>query len=434
MLFSVYNADEHSRKLFCEEILKDRKVLKINDKEQALYMDMILTSVGFNVLIDYDPKNPEIIILEVVDEPVISNVVRSIQLLSFDKDNYVYDLETESHSFHVGPGLNVVHNTDSIFFIPLLKDEDKKDKQKMLQYAIDIGVEIGDRITDDIGMYPHVLEYEKIFCPLILMDKKLYTGYKYEFDINKYKLTSMGDVAKKRGYAPIVKEIYSSVVKILLDTQDVEKAVIFFQNSLKDIFDGNIDSKKFIITKNLKPHKCYANPERVAHRVLADRVAERDPGNAFQSNQRVPFVFIEPERGVKYDKVIGADIEIPDYVDKARLRIDFKRYLEKQLKTPLSKILDLLVENSGELFNKLIDNAKQDQKKRWIKYDNKVNKQRVLKEFFPQTKPIKTKKKNKDKNVKLILKKNSHNTKTKSFTKKKTSIMDFFNVASSSDD
>jgi hypothetical protein len=33
-----------------------------------------------------------------------------------------------------------------------------------------------------------------------------------------------------------------------------------------------------IITKTLAPY--YKKPETVAHRILADRIAERDPGNA----------------------------------------------------------------------------------------------------------------------------------------------------------
>ena len=37
----------------------------------------------------------------------------------------------------------------------------------------------------------------------------------------------------------------------------------------------------------------YANPNQIAHKVLADRMAERDPGNKPMVNDRIPFVYIE---------------------------------------------------------------------------------------------------------------------------------------------
>ena len=49
--------------------------------------------------------------------------------------------------------------------------------------------------------------------------------------------------------------------------------------------------EKFIVTKSLRAY--YKDPERIAHKVLADRMGERDPGNKPKSNDRIPYVSIE---------------------------------------------------------------------------------------------------------------------------------------------
>jgi hypothetical protein len=37
----------------------------------------------------------------------------------------------------------------------------------------------------------------------------------------------------------------------------------------------------------------YKNPAQIAHKVLADRMGKRDPGNKPSSGDRIPFVYIE---------------------------------------------------------------------------------------------------------------------------------------------
>ena len=45
------------------------------------------------------------------------------------------------------------------------------------------------------------------------------------------------------------------------------------------------------ITKSLKSY--YKNPESIAHKVLADRIGRRDPGNKPKANDRIPYAYIE---------------------------------------------------------------------------------------------------------------------------------------------
>ena len=104
-------------------------------------------------------------------------------------DGYVYDMTTHNGHFHAGIGNLVVHNTDSVFVKFNLEYEDgtyPKEHKEKIQRSIDIGLALQQKLKDD-KYYdpPHDLEYEKVFCPLMLITKKRYGGEKYEFDVNK---------------------------------------------------------------------------------------------------------------------------------------------------------------------------------------------------------------------------------------------------------
>ena len=44
----------------------------------------------------------------------------------------------------------------------------------------------------------------------------------------------------------------------------------------------------------------YKNPESIAHKVLADRMGKRDPGNKPSTGSRIPFVYIQTKKNVKF--------------------------------------------------------------------------------------------------------------------------------------
>ena len=82
-----------------------------------------------------------------------------------------------------------------------------------------------------------------------------------------------------------------------MSEKNVEKAIMFLQDCVRKIMNGYFDFDKFIITKKLKAY--YKNPQSIAHKVLADRMGERDPGNKPKSNQRLPYAFIKVDGNTK---------------------------------------------------------------------------------------------------------------------------------------
>ena len=142
--------------------------------------------------------------------------------------------------------------------------------------------------------------------PFCLLSKKRYVGILYEKDANKGKRNEMGIVLKRRDNAPIVKDIYGGVIDILMKEVNIQLALDFINNSLKELVDGNIKMEKLIITKSIRSF--YKNPKSIAHKVLADRIGVREPGNKPTSGDRIPFVYfvnkLETKVKESYYKVI----------------------------------------------------------------------------------------------------------------------------------
>ena len=231
----------------------------------------------------------------------------------------------------------VAGDTDSVFFTFHLTD--MKGKKilgvKALEITIELAQEAGALVTKLLKA-PHDLEYEKTFWPFCLLAKKKYVGMLYEFNPKKAKLKSMGIVLKRRDNAPIVKDIYGGVISILMKDKDVNKAVQFVKEYLIKISNGHCPMKKLIITKSLRGF--YKNPKSIAHKVLADRIGKRDPGNKPSSGTRIPFVYIQT-KGKK--KLQGEKIETPSFILKNNLKIDYAFYITNQIMKPLLQVFGL---------------------------------------------------------------------------------------------
>ena len=86
------------------------------------------------------------------------------RVVEVEYDGFVYDLTTKNHHFAAGAGQLVVHNTDSIFvcFQPDMRD---------VKEAFGLGAEAAALVTKTFKS-PIELEFEKVYCPLLLIGKK----------------------------------------------------------------------------------------------------------------------------------------------------------------------------------------------------------------------------------------------------------------------
>ena len=232
-------------------------------------------------------------------------------------------------------------DTDSVFFTFNLKWEESGERvvgKEALDVTIELAKEAGELATKYLKL-PHDLEYEKTFMPFLLLAKKKYVGMLYETDINYCKRKSMGIVLKRRDNAPCVKDSYGGVVDILMNECDVNKAVKFIKQYLNDMINEKIPMKKLIITKKLNSY--YKNPRQIAHKVLADRMGDRDPGNKPAVGSRLPFVYVKIKGKAKLQ---GDRIEHPEYIKRNNLKPDYEHYITNQIMKPLLQLFGLLLE------------------------------------------------------------------------------------------
>ena len=147
----------------------------------------------------------------------------------------------------------------------------------------------------------------------------------------------MGIVLKRRDNAPIVKVIYGGIIDIIMSQKKIKPAVTYFRKALRDLVNGKYNIDTLIISKSLNPY--YKDPDRIAHKVLADRMAERDPGNKPQVGDRIPFVYIEKD--AKEIKLQGDRIEHPSFI-RANLKPDYEFYITHQIMKPVTQIFRIM--------------------------------------------------------------------------------------------
>ena len=234
----------------------------------------------------------------------------------------------------------VYGDTDSVFFTFNLKTLEGEDIRghKALDITIQLAQEAGEMASKFLKK-PHDLEYEKTFMPFCLLSKKRYVGMKYELDPNKCSRNEMGIVLKRRDNAPIVKDVYGGVIDILMKEQNIQKAMDFLQSCLQNIIEEKYPMDKLIITKSLRSN--YKNPKQIAHKVLADRMGKRDPGNKPSSGDRIPFVYIETKNK---NGLQGEKIEHPEFITKNKIRPNYAFYITNQIMKPVQQVFALVLE------------------------------------------------------------------------------------------
>jgi len=240
-------------------------------------------------------------------------------------------------------------DTDSVFFTFNLHDlmGEKIIGQRALELSIDLAKEATHLVSQFLKM-PHDFEYEKTFMPFCLLSKKRYVGIKYEHDPTKGKRNEMGIVLKRRDNAPIVKDIYGGIIDILMKETDIKKAIEFLKSSLQDIIDEKCPIDKLIISKSLNSN--YKNPKQIAHKVLADRMYERDPGNKPSSGDRITFVYVTSNNKKALQ---GEKIETPAFIRENNLQIDYSFYITNQIMKPVQQLFALVLENIWTMQKKL---------------------------------------------------------------------------------
>jgi DNA polymerase elongation subunit (family B) len=221
-------------------------------------------------------------------------------------------------------------DTDSIFVKFATRD---------LVESIELGKKAAERITA-MGRKAHKIEYEKTFYPFILFCRKRYVGMMYEDDVTKCKRKTMGVALKRRDNAPIVKDVFGGALDSLMEHRSIKVAETLVKDMLVKVMKNEYPLEKYILSKQLRDD--YKNPGQIAHRVLADRMEERDAGNKPQVGDRLSYVYVANRRD---EKKQGNKIESVDYVREKKLKPDVEFYITTQIQNPVAQLFALAIED-----------------------------------------------------------------------------------------
>jgi len=304
---------------------------------------VMITPEQISMLLKYDME-----VLLLSTKFTYGDTVKGVVLIDTFEKPIVYDLTTENHHFQAGPEGLIVHNTDSVFISFNPKDPATGEflhGDAALAAAKSLTEEAGKIVTGCLRA-PHDFEFDKIFRTFCLLSKKRYVGDMSEGDLDDFHRKAMGIVMKRRDNAPIVKYIYGGVIDRILDptltdsTAGVRSAFAFVQETAKALLQEKLPMSKLTITKSLKSEYKLVP----AHKMLANRIAERDPGNAPSTTERIPFVYILPPPGEAPSKLQGDRIETPSYIKEKKLKIDYPFYITNQIAKPVAQVFGLEVE------------------------------------------------------------------------------------------
>lgn len=160
---------------------------------------------------------------------------------------------------------------------------------KTVQEAMDLGKEAAKFVTKDFKK-PINLDFEKVYFPYLLINKKRYAGLYWTNPNHHDKMDAKGIETVRRDSCRLVSNVIETCLKKLLIDRDREGAEEYVKMTIADLLQNKVDLSLLVISKALGKAE-YAGKQ--AHSELADRMRKRDAGTAPALGDRVSYVIIQ---------------------------------------------------------------------------------------------------------------------------------------------
>merc|ERR1719460_3233742 len=207
-----------------------------------------------------------------------------------------------------------------------------------------------------IFISPVKLEFEKVYFPFLLMNKKRYAGLYWTNSAKWDKLDTTGIETVRRDNCQLAADVLDTCLKNILIDQSIEKAVAYVQRTISDLLQNKVDLSLLVVSKQLAKE---TYDVRMPHVELAEKMRKRDPGTAPVLGDRVPYVIIRGSKGAKaYERA-----EDPLYVLDQEMAVDPDYYIDQQLKQPLLRLFENVLDDaekqifSGDHTRKVVNKA-----------------------------------------------------------------------------
>lgn len=325
------------------------------DQIKAQHFYLYLKSLGFNISLTNDNSIYKLKIIK--DKIVNENLIKSIDYLGHSND-YVYDLETESHHFAAGIGQLVVHNTDSLYIScpdSYYKETDKlyytnqisKEEYNTKLVTItfkaieDIKIKVNDYLYKNNGTKYLKMSYEEVLYPLAFLSKKKYFGIPHE-TIPNFKprdLFIRGLEVKKRGVSELLKIICMDLMWKSMDLNNTKTLRELVNDKIKEIFSKKWNLEDFIQSGVWKPEKKNITLNNFVERMKQENKMIPTPGERFNYViiKRYPYKYDYKGRQIELSK--ADKMEYLDIVKKYNYDIDLKYYFDNQLTGQFARLI-----------------------------------------------------------------------------------------------
>lgn len=200
-----------------------------------------------------------------------------------------------------------------------------------LSMSQDTCVRIGHEICDTYNRqlpYPIYLKYESFSNKMLIFSKKKYIMF------NGTDMVYKGVTNARRGYCPIVKTMYESMIKMIFDDVSPNIIMSYINYRIQKILRGDEPIKEFLISKSVKSLHEYSTD--VPQKLMAQRLMDQEGENIIPGT-RLEYVFVKND-----EKKQGMKMYRPEEVVKKKLEIDYRYYVEKQLCSTIDQVLSLI--------------------------------------------------------------------------------------------
>ena len=342
--------------------------MDIKGKEGSMGMYILGVRLGYNVSINTRVDKPDVYRQTWTKSTQRKNPIAIKKLEHIGTtDGYVYDLTTECHHFHVGPGELVVHNTDSV-----MVEFDVGDRKGI--EAIEYSWEIGERAAEECSALfkkPNNLELEKVYWPYFLYSKKRYAAKLWTKGKDDQMHMDYVDVKGlqlvRRDNTPHMREVCKELLDVVLTSGDPGPPKELARQRANELLSGEIPHDKLILSQSLSdsykvggksvsisgPESRYINQ---AHVQVVNKMRERKPGSEPQSGDRVPYLLTKTDnpKAKAFEKS-----EDPKYVEEHNIPVDYHYYFVNKFLNPVCDLLDPLYDNTKqEIFGEIIEQYK----------------------------------------------------------------------------
>jgi len=240
------------------------------------------------------------------------------------------------------------------------------------------GKEAAKLINATINRPPMNIELEKVISRYTQYTQKRYKGLYYTNpdNLNDFTVKTMGLCDKKRDTTKWTVKKFKELTEALMNLTPHCQIIEIFKQQVRDLLDGNVDTKDLLQTKKIGQSYKGTKP---AHVICSERIKERKDSRIYHVNDRIPFVItltedLSKDRPATKGPSLSDMIEGYYYAIEHELPINYIYYFSNICMSPLLDTIALIHPDPIELVREI---CKEYDMPKWVRLNWKLSKHKL---------------------------------------------------------